>query len=182
MSDKPCNDYKCGEPRTYCANCGFLWAQHRIVEDDEPPAPIAPQDDALVARLRCREVYGPDRWLCNEAADRIATLTAERACLDHAMQRCSCYTQLTMRGGPRDPAAIWFDRAKAAEDRAERAEATAAAYKVDAERYRREWHKCRRHLRAANKGAELLSKVCRLHAAEHALRYFRDAAIEAGKK
>ncbi len=73
-------------------------------------------------------------------------------------------------------------KAIAPQDDALVAEATAAAYKVDAERYRREWHKCRRHLRAANKGAELLSKVCRLHAAEHALRYFRNAAIEAGKK
>jgi hypothetical protein len=139
------------------------------VEDDEPPAPIAPQDDELVARLRCREVYGPDRWLCNEAADRIATLTAERACLDHAMQRCSCYTQLTMRGGPRDPAAIWFDRAKAAEDRAERAEATAAAYKAAGQALRDAL------LNHAAHGDFLSDEL-----AERVIKF--DAAIEVGKK
>jgi hypothetical protein len=126
----------------------------------------APAPDALVDRLRGLTALEGEHLSGNvllgvarvvdEAADRIATLTAERDAANKRALRCC----------------------KMAED----AEATAAAYKVDAERYRREWHKCRRHLRAANKGAELLSKVCRLHAAEHALRYFRDAAIEAGKK
>jgi len=47
----------------------------------------------------------------------------------------------------------------------------------EANTYRAKWHAARRHLRAANKGAELLSKVCRLQIAEIILlRAQRDAA------